>query len=473
MAADNDDEKLAVLMTVFESVDPQKLAAALAENDGDVDKTVNALLAPSPAAHPTNPKQKKRAVSITNFFDPTSSKRRAADTPSTTAQTSPSFPSPVSTSPSASEPLKNAFEILRNSPQVEGPLPPKQLTASSISEHVPCELIYDALPKELADVLLGRMLQEAESWEIHRFVLFEKEVASPHTSSFYTEPVPAHSSSAETGDSLPDTEYYYGGRKQADVRIMPPEAARARDIVEQIVNERMDARDGGKRHEAEIVGRWKANVVLGNCYRGGAQAVGPHMDKLTYLGPRPTIGSLTLGATRPFRIRRIARPGGPPSQTYNVLLPHNSLLIMFPPMQEEYRHEVPKIQPTRLTPHPLSRDTRINLTFRASRREYRESIPLCRCGNPSELRCVIKQEGNLGRYFHMCGGGGNPDRGIDVGHNCGFFQWLDLEEMNRKARVYAAELSSATAGCVPSDGGMGECDEGAGKVDDVKGEVLT
>ncbi len=115
-------------------------------------------------------------------------------------------------------------------------------------------------------------------------------------------------------------------------------------------------------------------------------------DRLTMLGPMCIIASLSIGATRTFRIRRVAAPDGPgdgdasalctsqpeqpvtepgqrasarfqqstaaqqlaspdprrpasrtacpPPTTVDIELKHNSLVIMWPPMQEEWKHEV-------------------------------------------------------------------------------------------------------------------------------------
>ena len=113
-------------------------------------------------------------------------------------------------------------------------------------------------------------------------------------------------------------------------------------------------------------------------------------DRLTMLGPMCIIASLSIGATRTFRIRRVAAPDQPhgstsssepavhaaqqrkqplvgptrsaparleqpaaddPQQplsrsaclqptTVDIELKHNSLVIMWPPMQEEWKHEV-------------------------------------------------------------------------------------------------------------------------------------
>lgn len=124
-------------------------------------------------------------------------------------------------------------------------------------------------------------------------------------------------------------------------------------------------------------------------YAGKDESVAPHTDKLTALGRRPIIASLSLGATRTFRVTRapVREPRGSgaagtpagqkPAQGKlagasaagagaqglgqaavggvgqgrggggaaapsgaDIALPHNTLLIMWPPTQEEFLHEV-------------------------------------------------------------------------------------------------------------------------------------
>lgn len=78
------------------------------------------------------------------------------------------------------------------------------------------------------------------------------------------------------------------------------------------------------------------------------QSVGWHSDQLTHLGPFPTIASLTLGCTRPFRLRPFSPTSLPPidgapsiMRTLEITLPHNSLLIMHGGTQECFKHCVP------------------------------------------------------------------------------------------------------------------------------------
>jgi alkylated DNA repair dioxygenase AlkB len=70
-------------------------------------------------------------------------------------------------------------------------------------------------------------------------------------------------------------------------------------IVESIVNDEMRMR---KRFALEWGGdpdgrlTWRANFAAANCYEGAKEAVGFHSDRLTSIGPYPTIASLSLGA---------------------------------------------------------------------------------------------------------------------------------------------------------------------------------
>jgi len=63
--------------------------------------------------------------------------------------------------------------------------------------------------------------------------------------------------------------------------------------VEKCVNQELAKRT---RFPLEYAGsEWKANVAAVNCYTGAKEGVGFHSDQLTYLGPYPTIASLSLG----------------------------------------------------------------------------------------------------------------------------------------------------------------------------------
>ena len=91
------------------------------------------------------------------------------------------------------------------------------------------------------------------------------------------------------------------------------------------------------------------NYCLLNRYRSGSDSMGWHADDEPEMGP--TIGSLSLGATRTFRIRHnITR------ETRSFAAVNGSLLIMGGTMQQFWKHAVPKTK--------TAVGERINLTFR-------------------------------------------------------------------------------------------------------------
>ena len=91
------------------------------------------------------------------------------------------------------------------------------------------------------------------------------------------------------------------------------------------------------------------NAVLCNLYRDGNDSVGLHADAEPEMGP--VIASLSLGATRTFRLRAM---GG--AVAFSERLPGGSLLIMAGQTQKNFKHEAPK--------EPRATQPRINLTFR-------------------------------------------------------------------------------------------------------------
>ena len=102
------------------------------------------------------------------------------------------------------------------------------------------------------------------------------------------------------------------------------------------------------KHKIEAVdGRY--NYCLLNRYRSGADSVGMHADNEPGMGN--VIASLSLGATRTFRIKHSKT-----KETRTFELAHGTLVVMGGTMQQFWKHEVPK------TTQAVGE--RINLTFR-------------------------------------------------------------------------------------------------------------
>ena len=96
------------------------------------------------------------------------------------------------------------------------------------------------------------------------------------------------------------------------------------------------------------------NYCLLNRYRSGSDSMGWHADDEPEMGN--VIGSLSLGATRKFRIRHnVTR------ETKTFLAGNGTLIIMAGTMQQFWQHEVPKTK--------QNVGERINLTFRKISKE--------------------------------------------------------------------------------------------------------
>lgn len=105
---------------------------------------------------------------------------------------------------------------------------------------------------------------------------------------------------------------------------------------------------------------WQFNSLLLNFYRNGRDKLDWHADDERELDPAAPIASLSLGAARSFRLRPCSA-ARTPADTLSLELGHGDLLVMDPPTQQHWHHQVP--QRLRLEV------PRLNLTFRSIRTE--------------------------------------------------------------------------------------------------------
>ncbi|TQV98738.1 hypothetical protein V2A60_007556 [Cordyceps javanica] len=296
-----------------------------------------------------------------------------------------------------------------------------------VAEHTPCTIIHNFLPPDVANDLLKELLAESETFERATFKLFDNVVSSPHTSSFYVDSYEKMMSQK--------SEYYYNGAQLTDVRRITPQLSKVKPIVQEAVNKEIQHRikttyPGGKKLKYQSPHPWVPNSAFVNCYNGPQQSVGYHSDHLTYLGPRPVIGSLSLGVAREFRVRRLL-PKDAETRTpqdadaegqISIHLPHNSLLVMHAEMQEEWKHCI--VPALSIDPHPTAGNRRINITYRDYRaRMHPSQTPRCACGIPCLLRVVQRKRENFGKYFWICHAGNVPDK-----EGCSFFQWAEFDD---------------------------------------------
>jgi len=94
------------------------------------------------------------------------------------------------------------------------------------------------------------------------------------------------------------------------------------------------------------------NAVLLNYYRDGNDTVGWHSDDEKIFVSPMAVASLSLGATRTFKLRR--KDDHQVKQSFD--LHHGSILFMPPGVQEEWQHSIPRTS--------KKSGPRLNLTFR-------------------------------------------------------------------------------------------------------------
>ena len=172
------------------------------------------------------------------------------------------------------------------------------------------------LPASQANALFGELLRDIP-WEVHRIRMFGRVVDSPRLSCWI-------------GDA--DARYRYSGTL-FEPQPWPHSLAALRARLSDELGVAL-------------------NSVLANRYRNGRDAMGWHRDDEPELGPQPVIASVSLGATRRFRLKA-DDPALPP---LSLDLPHGSLLVMRGHTQARFRHALPR------TARPVGE--RINLTFR-------------------------------------------------------------------------------------------------------------
>ncbi len=177
--------------------------------------------------------------------------------------------------------------------------------------------IADFLTRPQSDAYFAELLDLVD-WRQYSIRICGKQVASPRLSAWY-------------GD--PDAHYSYSGLS-LEPRPWLPVILELKTRVEAACNAPF-------------------NSVLLNLYRDGADSMGWHSDDEPELGERPVIASLSLGATRRFRLRHRRRKELEPVA---IDLDDGSLLIMEGDTQRCWKHHLPKSKRVA--------EPRVNLTFR-------------------------------------------------------------------------------------------------------------
>ncbi len=189
---------------------------------------------------------------------------------------------------------------------------------TNINAHLepPITLIPNFLKQEQADHLFTTFRTEL-AWKQRSLKIFGKERLEPRLVAWY-------------GDET--AVYTYSGRVNIPLPWHPELKTLANDV--------------------EALCSSPFNAVLANLYRDGNDSMGWHADDEPELGENPIVASISLGASRDFRMRLRAAT----DITHSLQLTSGSLLIMKAGMQATWQHCVPK--------RKRCEQARINLTFR-------------------------------------------------------------------------------------------------------------
>lgn len=167
-----------------------------------------------------------------------------------------------------------------------------------------------------ADAWLSQ-LQKSIPWQQHRLQMFGRELNEPRLSCW-----------------MGEHEYRYSGKTRAPEPWQPL----MRDICQRV----------------STICEQPFNGVLLNYYRDGQDSMGWHADDEAVLGTNPMIASVSLGATRRFKLRPNSKESL--SAPLALHLNHGSLLVMAGEMQHHWQHALPKMA--------ACAQPRLNLTFR-------------------------------------------------------------------------------------------------------------
>jgi alkylated DNA repair dioxygenase AlkB len=173
-----------------------------------------------------------------------------------------------------------------------------------------------ALARDEADALFS-VLRADIPWQEEDILIFGERRRVPRLVSWHGDPGTAYSYSGTAHEPLPWTPHLQGLR--ARIQALTGHAY---------------------------------NSVLLNLYRDGRDGMGWHADDEPELGRNPAIASVSLGATRRFRLRHRRVPAA----AVALDLAHGDVLLMAGATQHACVHAVPK------TVRPVGE--RINLTWR-------------------------------------------------------------------------------------------------------------
>lgn len=277
------------------------------------------------------------------------------------------------------------------------------------------------LPPDLANRILKYLMTQTDKVSPNEFYLFDNLCKANHSLGFFHTP------------DL-DTVYQnliYNGKKSRS-NLYNKDFEDVSRFVKDFMNNNIIP--NVKRLPFQSTETWNSDVCVVNYYENLSNNLDWHSDRMSHIGPHNFIVSISLGATREFRLRKNYTDGTDLSPIYSIVIPHNSMVIMQAGCQEEYRHCVNSLR-TALQVNPVSGAARFNLTFRFYPLQFIKQLPRCDCNLTMTLRRSFKSIETRGKYFWSCE---NKYQNKD----CGCFYWANFDNIEDNFKAESEETAS-------------------------------
>lgn len=283
-------------------------------------------------------------------------------------------------------------------------------TADEVEQHLAPYVSFHKsfLPTDLADRTLGYLVTQTDKVSPNEFYLFDNLCKANHSLGFFHTP---------NLNSVYENLIYNG--KKSVSNLYKEEFEEVSLFVKNFMNNKIIPKV--KRLPFQSTESWNSDVCLVNYYEKLSNNLEWHSDRMSHIGPHNFIVSISLGATREFRLRKNYTDSTDLPPIYSIIVPHNSMVIMQPGCQEEYKHSVNPM-PTALQVNSISGAGRFNLTFRFYPLQFLQSLPRCHCKLTMSLRRSFKNIETRGKYFWTCE---NKYQNKD----CGCFYWARLDKI--------------------------------------------
>lgn len=297
------------------------------------------------------------------------------------------------------------------------------------------------LPTQIAESLLSELMECRHSFKSNRFYLFGNQCELSHLLGMFSRPQAAYA------------KLVYNGLRRSTPTDYTPIMEEACVRLEKFVNEEIipnepkpiwnieaerKQKNEEQQQEDEPKFYWTSDFCLVNCYEKLQNKLDWHSDRLSHIGPLNYVVSLSLGSTRVFSLRNNHQKDAP---TYHIPLPHNSVLLMKPGCQEEFKHCVQSMKRA-ITVHKTANSLRFGITARHYPPFFIENLPKCRCNLGMILRRSYKSVATRGQYFWSC-------ENVYQNKDCGQFHWADFN--NVCGHYIAKDKRSVSTWIAPED----------------------